>query len=229
MINIKNLSFSYEEQKTILDNLLFSIEGGCVYSLLGVNGSGKTTLLRCLNGDLQSNIDLTSFSEQMLYIHDEMELYNELTGEEFVKVILNFKNVDLDEKLYKKLLEELFMRDKIKEKISTYSFGMKHKVILIIAFILKYKYILMDEPFTSLDILASDTMMEVVREYVKHNNTVIISTHMIDVAQEISDKILLLSRGKIEEYTNNFNNSKEIKELLLSKINRVEEGKLNEE
>lgn len=165
----------------------------------------------------------------MLYIHDEMELYNELTGEEFVKVILNFKNVDLDEKLYKKLLEELFMRDKIKEKISTYSFGMKHKVILIIAFILKYKYILVDEPFTSLDILASDTMMEVVREYVKHNNTVIISTHMIDVAQEISDKILLLNRGKIEEYTNNFNNSKEIKELLLSKINRVEEGKLNEE
>lgn len=52
MINIKNLSFSYEEQKTILDNLLFSIKEGCVYSLLGVNGSGKTTLLRCLNGDL---------------------------------------------------------------------------------------------------------------------------------------------------------------------------------
>lgn len=219
MINIKNLSFSYEEHKTILHNLSFSIEDGCIYSLLGVNGSGKTTLLRCLNGDLQSNIDVTNFSEQMLYIHDEMQLYNQLTGEEFIKVILNFKDVDLDEKLYNNLLQELFMKDKIKEKISTYSFGMKHKVILIIAFILKYKYILMDEPFTSLDILASDTMMEVVREYVKHNNTVIISTHMIDVAQEISNKILVLNRGEIKEYTNNFNNSKEIKALLLKQIN----------
>ena len=73
----------------------------------------------------------------------------------------------------------------------------------------------MDEPFTSLDVLAADTMIEVVKRYAKNNNTVIISTHMIDIAQEISDKILLLSNGKIQEYDNDFNNSKEIKEIIL--------------
>lgn len=215
MVNIKNLTFAYDGNKKILDDLSFNIEEGVVYSLLGINGSGKTTLLKCLNGDLPSNIDVTSFSTQMLYIHDEMQFYNYLTGEEFLNVILNFKDVKLDQDMYNELLSELLMNEKIKQTISSYSLGMKHKLILIIAFLLKYKYILMDEPFTSLDVLAADTMIEVVKRYAKNNNTVIISTHMIDIAQEISDKILLLSNGKIQEYDNDFNNSKEIKEIIL--------------
>jgi ABC-2 type transport system ATP-binding protein len=218
MLDINNLVFSYGENKRILDNLCLNIKEGYVYSLLGVNGAGKTTLLKCLNGDLPSNIDVTSFSEQILYIHDEMQFYEYLTGEEFVNIILNFKNVELDKQLYNKLLSDLLMKDKIKERIGTYSFGMKHKLTLIIAFILKYKCILMDEPFTSLDIIASDTMIKVVRDYVKENNVVIISTHMIDIAQEISDKILVLNRGKIQEYENNFNSSKEIKEIMLARL-----------
>lgn len=215
MVNIKDLTFAYDGNKKILDDLSFNIEGGVVYSLLGINGSGKTTLLKCLNGDLPSNIDVTSFSAQMLYIHDEMQFYNYLTGEEFLNVILNFKDVKLDQDMYNELLSELLMNEKIKQTISSYSLGMKHKLILIIAFLLKYKYILMDEPFTSLDVLAADTMIEVVKRYAKNNNTVIISTHMIDIAQEISDKILLLSNGKIQEYDNNFKNTKEIKAIIL--------------
>jgi len=216
VINIKDLSFSYNGEKNILDSLTLSIKEGVVYSLLGINGAGKTTLLKCLNGDLPSNIDVISFSDQMLYIHDEMQFYNYLTGDEFVKLILNFKNIELDEERYSKLLSQLLMKEKIQETVSSYSFGMKHKLILIIAFLLKYKYILMDEPFTSLDVLAADTMIKVVKEYVKENNTVIISTHMIDIAQEISDKILFLNNGKIKEYDNNFTSSKEIKEMLLT-------------
>ncbi|SUY48058.1 ABC transporter [Clostridium putrefaciens] len=215
MVNIKDLTFAYDGNKKILDDLSFNIEEGVVYSLLGINGSGKTTLLKCLNGDLPSNIDVTSFSAQMLYIHDEMQFYNYLTGEEFLNVILNFKDVKLDQDMYNELLSELLMNEKIKQTISSYSLGMKHKLILIIAFLLKYKYILMDEPFTSLDVLAADTMIEVVKRYAKNNNTVIISTHMIDIAQEISDKILLLSNGKIQEYDNNFKNTKEIKAIIL--------------
>lgn len=218
MIDIKNLSFSYEKNKFILDDISINIKEGYVYSLLGINGMGKTTLLKCLNGDLPSNIDVTSFSEQMLYIHDEMEFYDNLSGEEFVKIILDFKNTELNEGLYNKLLVELVMQEKIKENIGTYSLGMKHKLILIIAFVLKYKCILMDEPFTSLDFLASDAMVKVVREYVKANNTVIISTHMLDIAQEISDKILLLNKGKIQEYDNNFDNSKEIRAIMLEQV-----------
>lgn len=95
MVNIKNLTFSYNGDKNVLDNLSISIEEGVVYSLLGSNGAGKTTLLKCLNGDLPSNVDVTSFSEQMLYIHDEMKFYDYLTGDEFVKLILALRMCNL--------------------------------------------------------------------------------------------------------------------------------------
>lgn len=218
MINIKNLTFTYDGEKNILNDLSVNIEDGIVYSLLGINGAGKTTLFKCLNGDLPSNIDVTNFSDEMLYIQDEMQFYNYLTGEEFVNLILNFKNVKLDKDMYNSLVSKLLMENKIKEIISTYSFGMKSKLILIIAFLLKYKYILMDEPFTSLDVLAADTMVKVIKEYVSGGNVVIISTHMIDIAEEVSDKILFLNNGKIEEYNNDFSNSKEIKDMILKKM-----------
>ncbi|WP_461206356.1 ATP-binding cassette domain-containing protein [Clostridium sp. DL1XJH146] len=218
MINIKNLTFTYGGEKNILDDLSVNIEDGIVYSLLGVNGAGKTTLFKCLNGDLPSSIDVTNFSDEMLYIQDEMQFYKYLTGEEFINIILNFKDVKLDNEMYTSLVSKLLMENKIKEIISAYSFGMKSKLILIIAFLLKYKYILMDEPFTSLDVLAADTMVKVIKEYVSGGNTVIISTHMIDIAQEVSDRILFLNNGNIQEYYNDFSNSKDIKEIILNRM-----------
>lgn len=122
----------------------------------------------------------------------------------------------IDEAKYNMIVDKLLMKEKIKEPISTYSFGMKHKLVLIMSFLLNYRYILLDEPFTSLDAIASDTMINVAREYAKAGNTIVISTHMLDIAQEISDKILLLENGKIQEFDNNFKSSSEIKKIILS-------------
>lgn len=215
MIKIKNLTFSYDSENKVFQDLSLDIKPGHVYSLLGINGAGKTTLFKLMNGDLSSNIDLSSYEDNILYVHDEMKFYEYLTGYEFINFILSLKKMKLDEPRYHSILERLLMQEKIKEPISTYSFGMKHKLILILAFLLNYKYILLDEPFTSLDAIASDAMINVVREYTKAGNTIIISTHMLDVAQEISDKILLLQHGKIQEFENNFNSSSEIKKLIL--------------
>lgn len=215
MIKIKNLTFSYDSENKVFQDLSLDIKLGHVYSLLGINGAGKTTLFKLMNGDLSSNIDLSNYEDKILYVHDEMKFYEYLTGYEFINFILSLKKMKLDEARYHSILERLLMQEKIKEPIYTYSFGMKHKLILILAFLLSYKYILLDEPFTSLDAIASDAMINVVREYTKAGNSIIISTHMLDVAQEISDKILLLQHGKIQEFENNFNSSSEIKKLIL--------------
>ncbi|MFX0549360.1 ATP-binding cassette domain-containing protein [Hathewaya histolytica] len=215
MIKIKNLRFSYNGENNIFQDLSIDIKLGHVYSLLGINGAGKTTLFKLINGDLSSNIDLSSYEDEILYVHDEMKFYEYLTGYEFISLILSLKKMKLDEAKYHSILDKLLMKEKIKEPISTYSFGMKHKLILIIALLLNYRYILLDEPFTSLDAIASDAMINVVREYTKAGNTIIISTHMLDIAQEISDKILLLQNGKIQEFENNFKSSNEIKKIIL--------------
>ncbi|WP_142414305.1 ABC transporter ATP-binding protein [Hathewaya massiliensis] len=216
MIKIKNLKFAYDGENNIFQDLSFDIKPGYVYSLLGINGAGKTTLLKLMNGDLHSNIDLSSYEDEILYIHDEMKFYEYLTGYEFINFILSLKKMQIDESKYNMIVDKLLMKEKIKEPISNYSFGMKHKLVLIMSFLLNYRYILLDEPFTSLDAIASDAMINVAREYTKAGNTIVISTHMLDIAQEISDKILLLQNGKIQEFDNNFKSSSEIKKIILS-------------
>ena len=84
----------------------------------------------------------------------------------------------------------------------------------MLALLLDYKYILIDEPFTALDFMSTEIVEEIVKEYARKGNAIVISTHLMDVAQEISDKILLLNRGKITEVDNNFNSSKELKDRL---------------
>ncbi|AJA47394.1 ABC-type multidrug transport system, ATPase component [Clostridium pasteurianum DSM 525 = ATCC 6013] len=214
MLKIRGLNYSYDNVKNVLDNINFTIEEGKVYCLLGENGSGKTTLFKCLNGEVKCNLKKIVCNDDILFIHDEMKFYYYLTGKEYISLIMNFKSRSFNKEYYEYLLYKLKMEDKINNKIFSYSLGMKHKLVLITAFLLNYKYILMDEPFTALDYISSEIVIDIVREYVKKNRAIVISTHMLDIAQEIGDKILLLKDGKIVELENSFENSKELKKKI---------------
>ena len=214
MIEVDNLNFSYDRKNNTLENVNFKIQEGYVYCLLGENGTGKTTLFRCLRGELKSNLDFSKYKNDILFIHDKMDFYNHLTGEEYVNLIMYLKNRKLNEKYFKEMQKRLDMDRKIDSKIFSYSLGMKHKLLLMLALLLDYKYILIDEPFTALDFMSTEIVEEIVKEYARKGNAIVISTHLMDVAQEISDKILLLNRGKITEVDNNFNSSKELKDRL---------------
>lgn len=214
MIEVDNLNFSYDRKNNTLENVNFKIQEGYVYCLLGENGTGKTTLFRCLSGELKCNLDFSKYKNDILFIHDKMDFYNHLTGEEYVNLIMYLKNRKLNEKYFKEMQKRLDMDRKIDSKIFSYSLGMKHKLLLMLALLLDYKYILIDEPFTALDFMSTEIVEEIVKEYARKGNAIVISTHLMDVAQEISDKILLLSRGKITEVDNNFNSSKELKDRL---------------
>lgn len=214
MIEVDNLNFSYDRKNNTLENVNFKIQEGYVYCLLGENGTGKTTLFRCLSGELKCNLDFSKYKNDILFIHDKMDFYNHLTGEEYVNLIMYLKNRKLNEKYFKEMQKRLDMDRKIDRKIFSYSLGMKHKLLLMLALLLDYKYILIDEPFTALDFMSTEIVEEIVKEYARKGNAIVISTHLMDVAQEISDKILLLNRGKITEVDNNFNSSKELKDRL---------------
>ncbi|MGM9979311.1 MAG: ATP-binding cassette domain-containing protein [Clostridium sp.] len=214
MIEVDNLNFSYDRKNKTLENVNFKIQEGHVYCLLGENGTGKTTLFRCLSGELKCNLDFSKYKNDILFIHDKMDFYNHLTGEEYVNLIMYLKNRKLNEKYFKEMQKRLDMDRKIDSKIFSYSLGMKHKLLLMLALLLDYKYILIDEPFTALDFMSTEIVEEIVKEYASNGNAIVISTHLMDVAQEISDKILLLNRGKITEVDNNFNSSKELKDRL---------------
>lgn len=211
MFNIDGLVYSYNEEKRVLDGVSFRIEKGKIYCLLGVNGAGKTTLFKCISGLLPSNMNKDILKEKILYIHDQMHFYYYLTGDEFVKLMISLKNKNIDKAIYINLLEQLKMKEHIENRISTYSLGTKQKLVMIVAFLLKYEYILMDEPFGSLDFIAAEVIMNTMKEYVKRDCAIVVSTHLIDIAQEVADIILFLNEGKIYTIENNFKSSQEIK------------------
>lgn len=213
MLKIYDLNFSYDDEKKILDGASFKIETGKIYCLLGVNGSGKTTLFNCITGFLDSNINLDKklVNEEILYIHDKMSFYKNLTGSEFLDLILKLKKVTLDLTEYNRLVDELRMKEYIDNPIGIYSLGTKQKLVLIIGFLLNYKYILMDEPFGAIDFISAEVIIDTIRRYVNKGTTVVISTHLIDIAKDISDTILFLNNGKIYEVKNNFNTPDEMK------------------
>lgn len=213
MLKINDLNFSYDDEKKILDGASFKIETGKIYCLLGVNGSGKTTLFNCITGFLDSNINIDKkmVNEEILYIHDEMSFYKNLTGSEFLDLILKLKKVTIDLTEYNRLVDELRMKEYIDNPIGIYSLGTKQKLVLIIGFLLNYKYILMDEPFGAIDFISAEVIIDTIRRYVNKGTTVVISTHLIDIAKDISDTILFLNNGKIYEVKNKFNTPDEMK------------------
>lgn len=216
MLEINQLTYSYDGITNVLDQVTFKIEKGKIYCLLGINGAGKTTLFNCLTGFLKCNVsfDEEVINEKILYIQDKMSFYSNLTGIEFIELIFSLKGKKLEKKLLNELLMKLQIKEKIKELISTYSLGTKQKLVLIVGFLMNYECIFMDEPFGAIDFIAAEVIMDFLREYRDKNNTIVISTHLIDIAQEIADEILFLNNGKVFMVKNDFKNSNEIKKWI---------------
>jgi len=216
MLEVNELSFAYDDEKPVLDHVSFKLECGMIYCLLGVNGAGKTTLFNCLSGFLKSNLSLEQefLNHKLLYIQDEMYFYKNLTGLEFSELIFSLKGKRLDMDQFDQLLEKLRMTDYKYERISTYSLGTKQKLVLIIGILLDYEYILMDEPFAAIDFITAEVITDVLKELKRAGKTIVVSTHQLDVAQELADEVLFLNKGKIHQVTNRFKTPRELKSYL---------------
>lgn len=213
MLNIINLSKSYKNKK-VVDNISMKIEDGELFGFIGHNGAGKTTTIKSIVGihDFEAGeilINSKSISKnpieckkEMAYIPDNPDLYEALTGIGYLNFIADIFKVDKtyrEEKI--KYYSEKFYIDKaLGDLISSYSHGMKQKLAIISALIHNPKVLILDEPFVGLDPQAAFTLKEIMREFCDNGGCIFFSTHVLEVAEKICDKVGIIKEGKLVAY-----------------------------
>ena len=229
---IEHLSKHFEK-KEVLRDIDFIFESGKIYGLLGRNGAGKTTLFNCLNRDMKADGGRFFLEadgqrrdvvpEAMGYVLSTPTVPEFLTGREFLKFF-----IDIHEEQLKDLrsLDEYFDymgifpedRDKL---LKDYSHGMKNKMQMLVNIITKPNLLLLDEPLTSLDVVVAEEMKQILRE-LKEDRIIIFSTHIMDLALDLCDEIVLLNHGELESVDKTNLNSNEFKEKILAALREPE-------
>lgn len=210
MLRIEHLTKKYGEKKAV-DDLSLHIQKGEIYGFIGHNGAGKTTTIKCVVGLLSFDegeifingnsikADPLLCKSEIAYIPDNPDLYDYMTGVEYLTFISNVFNVG--EKERKERIEkyaELFeIKGDLNSLISSYSHGMKQKLAIISALIHEPKLIIMDEPFVGLDPIASHLLKEIMREICNKGGAIFFSTHVLEVAEKLCDKIAIIKGGKL--------------------------------
>ena len=210
MLKIKNLTKKYGEVKAV-DNLSLEIAAGEIYAFIGHNGAGKTTTIKACMGILSFDegeifIDGKSIKEQALecksvsaYIPDNPELYSYLSGIAYLNFVADVYGVsakDRKEKI-RKYSKEFEIEKNLASPIGTYSHGMKQKIAIISAWLHSPKLIIMDEPFVGLDPKASHILKQMMREHCDAGGSIFFSTHVLDVAEKLCDKVAIIKSGKL--------------------------------
>lgn len=229
---IEKLSKSYEK-KQVLKEINFTFESGKIYGLLGRNGAGKTTLFNCINQDIDKDAGNFYFvqDEQKIevqtgdigYVLSTPTVPEFLTGREFLKFFM-----DINEKSVKNPLpaEQYFDMVKLKEEdrgrlLKDYSHGMKNKMQMLANFVANPKLLLLDEPLTSLDVVVAEEMKEILRD-MKKDRITILSTHIMDLALDMCDEIVLLHGGVLEHLDLDMENETETRAKIIEALK--EEG-----
>ncbi len=214
IIQLKQISFSYDQNKKVLDNLNLNIPKGSIFGLLGINGAGKTTLIKIMSGLLnlrQGNVFLSNmqlkedeieYKRLFYYVPDEYEIYSRITGYEWIQFVSGLYQVPVSrmKKATSKYADDFEMTDALDQLISTYSLGMNNKLGIMLAFIINPPILIMDEPLHGLDPFAIVTYKSILKDYVNNGGTVFFSTHLLDLAQVLCTDIGILSDGKIVDY-----------------------------
>lgn len=210
MLKIENLTKTYGQKKAV-DNLSLEIENGHIYGFIGHNGAGKTTTLKSIAGIMEFDqgniyIDNKSIKEEplackkvMAYIPDNPDLYEYLTGIKYLNFIADVYGVNQAERTdrIKKYGDMFELTDSLGEPISAYSHGMKQKLAVISALIHEPKLIIMDEPFVGLDPKASHLLKGLMRDLCDRGGAIFFSTHVLEVAEKLCDKIAIIKAGKL--------------------------------
>jgi len=211
MLKISHFSKSYDGKKKACNDISLDIQAGEIYGFIGHNGAGKTTLLKSIAGilDFESGtieIDGKSIKTEPLqakkvlaYIPDNPDVYETLTGAQYLNFIADVYEVA--EATRKGVIEKyatMFdLAGVLRDPIASYSHGMKQKLVIIAALVHQPKVFILDEPFVGLDPKATYQLKEVFRELCANGALIFFSTHILDVAEKLCDKIAIIRRGQI--------------------------------
>ena len=211
MLEIKNYTKSYVKGSNVVEDLSLKVEKGDIYAFVGHNGAGKTTTIKSIVGILDFEkgdilIDNKSIKKheieckmKMAYIPDNPDLYEHLKGISYLNFIADIYKVSKEkrEELILKYADAFEITKNLGDPISSYSHGMKQKLAIISALIHEPKLLILDEPFVGLDPKASHTLKEIMREMVKKDCSIFFSTHVLEVAEKLCNKIAIIKEGKI--------------------------------
>ena len=211
ILEIKNFTKTYSSDKKAVDNLTLNVQGGDIYGFIGPNGAGKTTTIRAVVGVMNFNsgeifIDGHSVRKESVlcksitaYIPDNPDLYDYLTGIQYLNYIGDMFNVTKAEResRIRKYADGFELTGNLGDLISSYSHGMRQKLVLIAAFIHQPRLMVLDEPFVGLDPVASFQLKNMMRELCDTGGAIFFSTHVLEVAEKLCNKIAIIKRGKL--------------------------------
>ena len=210
MLKIDHFTKTYGEKKAV-DDLTLHIRQGEIYGFIGHNGAGKTTTLKSVAGIMQFDsgeilIDGTSIQKdpigckkKMAYIPDNPDLYEFMTGMQYLNFVGDIFAIPADQRKQRivELADTFELTGDLNQPISAYSHGMKQKLAIISAWLHAPKLILMDEPFVGLDPKASHILKGMMREVCNRGGAIFFSTHVLEVAEKLCDKIAIIKGGKL--------------------------------
>ena len=211
MIQIKNASKSYVAGKKSVDGLNLEIQDGEIFGFLGPNGAGKTTTIRMITGILNPDegdilLDGKSITKNALeakrqfgFVPDSPDMFLRLKGIEYLNFIADMYEIPRD--VRKQKIEELAKKfevyDVLSNQLQSYSHGMRQKIIIISMLMNNPKNWILDEPMTGLDPKSSYDLKEQMREHARNGNTVFFSTHVLEVAEKLCDRVGIINKGKL--------------------------------
>lgn len=197
--------------RDIIKNLSFSIKAGEIFGFLGPNGAGKTTTIKMITGitspdageiilnDISITQDPLNYKRQFGFVPDNPDIFLRLKGLEYLNFMADVYNVDsaLRQERIKDLSKRFDMENALGDYISSYSHGMRQKMILMGALIHDPSLWVLDEPMTGLDPKSSYYLKEMMREHADKGNVVFFSTHVLDVAEKVCDRVGIINKGKL--------------------------------
>lgn len=235
MIEIKNVSKSYVKGKKSVDDLNLKIKDGEIFGFLGPNGAGKTTTIRMITGILEPDegdifIDGKSIKDNPLeakknfgFVPDNSDMFLKLKGIEYLTFMADV--YDVSEEKRKGRIENLTKKfdiyNELNDQIQSYSHGMRQKIVICGALLSEPKNWILDEPMTGLDPKSSFDLKEMMKEHAKTGKAVFFSTHVLEVAEKLCDRVGIINKGKLvfvgtfEELKKEFKKEDSLEKLFL--------------
>ena len=225
---VKNLKKNFGK-KEVLKDIHFEFEKGKIYGLLGRNGAGKTTFFNCLNEDIE--VDAGEFyiedndqkrkmeAEDIGYVLSTPNVPEFLTAREFLKFFIDInKNRIKSEKTIDEYFDFMKIEQEDRDKLlKDYSHGMKNKMQMLVNIIANPSVLLLDEPLTSFDVVVAEEMKQMLKE-IKKDHIIIFSTHIMELALDLCDEIVILNKGILEEIDKNNIDNEHLKNKIIEAL-----------
>lgn len=241
MVTINNVTKVFGKDFKAVDNLSLEIKENEIFGILGPNGSGKTTTLKMLTGVLSidkgsikiNGIDIEQnpleAKKEFGFVPDSPDIFLKLTGMEYLNFLASVYKVNKDTKEERilELADKFEMKEHLMSKIESYSHGMRQKIVVIGALLHNPSVWILDEPMTGLDPKSAHTLKQMMREHADKGNSVIFSTHVLEVAEKVCDRIAIINHGKLlfcgtlNEMKNKLDDNQSLEEMFLEMVKDV--------